>query len=70
MNVSREDARKSLSTAQDVTVQTHRAIASAYANPLLILWGVLWIIAFTAAHFYPDHDFHIFLNVFLFLPYS
>jgi len=61
MNISQEDARKSLSTVQDVIVQTHRAIASAYANPLLILWGVLCIIAFTAAHFYLAHAFYIFM---------
>jgi hypothetical protein len=59
MNVSKEEARASLSTVRDVMSQTHRAIASAYANPLLILWGVLWIIAFTAAHFYLSYAFHI-----------
>jgi len=61
MNVSQTEAQESLSTVQDVTVQTHRAIASVYANPLLILWGLLWIIAFTAAHFYLAYDFHIFM---------
>ena len=61
MNISQEDAQESLSKIQGVMVQTHRAIASAYANPLLILWGVLWITAFTAAHFYADYDFHIFM---------
>ncbi len=61
MNVSHENAQESLSTIQDVTVRTHRAIASAYASPLLILWGVLCIIAFTAAHFYLAHAFYIFM---------
>ena len=46
MNVSHENAQESLSTIQDVTVRTHRAIASAYANPFMILWGVLCITAF------------------------
>jgi hypothetical protein len=61
MNVSHENAQESLSTVQDVTVRTHRAIASAYASDLLILWGALWTIEFTAAHFYPAYAFHIFM---------
>jgi hypothetical protein len=61
MNVSQEEAQASLSTVRDVTTRTHRAIASAYANPLLILWGVLWTIAFTAAHFHLSYAFHIFM---------
>ena len=60
MNVSQEEAQASLSAIRDVTVRTQRAIASAYANPLLILWGVLWIIAYTATHFYLSYAFHIF----------
>jgi len=63
MNVSQEDARESLSTVHDVTVQTQRAITSAYVNPLLILWGVLWIVSFTAAHFYLSYAYHIFMSM-------
>ena len=61
MNVSQEDARASLSTIRDVSVQTKRAFTSAYANPLLILWGLLWIIAFTATHFYIAYAWQIFI---------
>jgi hypothetical protein len=60
MNVSQKDAQASLSTVRDVTVRTQRAIASVYANPLLILWGMLWIIAYTTTHFYLSYAFHIF----------
>lgn len=60
MNISQEEARESLSKVHDVTVQTQRAITSAYANPILILWGVLWIIAFTATHFYLGYAYQIF----------
>lgn len=63
MNVSQQDARESLSKAHDVMLQTHRAIASAYASPLLILWGLLWVIAFTSSHFYFDYAFHIFMGM-------
>jgi len=61
MNVSQEDAKASLSSVQNVMIQTHKAIASAYANPSLIMWGVLWIIAFTATHFYYTYAFYIFM---------
>ena len=50
MNISQDDAQESLSTVQDVTVQTHKAIVSAYANPFLILWGLhisIWLTPFT-----------------------
>lgn len=60
MNVSQEEAQASLSTVRDVTTQTHKAITSAYANPMLIMWGVLWIIAFIVTHFYLAYAFYIF----------
>jgi hypothetical protein len=60
MNVSQEEARASLSSVRDATVRTHRAIISTYANPLLILWGTLWIIAYISTHFYLSYAFHIF----------
>jgi hypothetical protein len=61
MNISHEDAQASLSTVDNVMDQTRKAIASAYVNPSLILWGLLWIIAFTATHFYLEYAYHIFM---------
>jgi len=63
MNISQEEAQASLSSVREVTSRTQRAIASAYANPLLILWGMLWIIAYTATHFYLAYAFHIFTTM-------
>lgn len=60
MNVTQKDAQTSLSAVHDVMQQTRRAIASSYANPLLILWGLLWIITFTVTHFYHMYAFGIF----------
>jgi hypothetical protein len=60
-SISQEDAQASLSTVQDVMNQTNKAIASAYANPALILWGALWVIAFIASHFYLAYAYHIFM---------
>jgi len=61
MNVSQEEARASLSTVDNVMGQTHKSIASAYANPSLMMWGILWLIAFTATHFYYAYAFYIFM---------
>jgi len=60
MNVSKEDARASLSAIRDVSIQTERAAISAYVSPMLILWGTLWIIAFTVNYFYIEYAQHIF----------
>jgi len=61
MNVSQEDAQASLSTVNDVMDHTQKALSSAYSNPLLIMWGLLWIIAYTSTHFYHMYAFHIFM---------
>lgn len=61
MNISEQDARASLSSVQNVMVQTRKSLASAYVNPLLIMWGLLWIIAFTTTHFYIPYAYHIFM---------
>lgn len=63
MNVSQEEAQESLSAVRDATVRTHKAITSTYANPLLILWGTLWIIAYTSTHFFLSYAFHIFMTM-------
>jgi hypothetical protein len=60
MNISKEDAQASLSAIRGVRIQTQRAAISAYVSPMLILWGTLWVIAFTANHFYIEYGQHIF----------
>jgi hypothetical protein len=61
MDISQEDAQKSLNQIQNASAQMRKAIASSYASDLLILWGVLWAVAFTIAHFYLAYAFHIFM---------
>ena len=52
MNISHEDARRSLTMIEDTSIQTGRSIAAAYASPLLMLWGLVWIVAFIGTHFF------------------
>jgi hypothetical protein len=61
MNMTQQEAQASLSAVDDVMLQTRRAIASSYANPLLILWGALWVVAFTTTQFYYIYAFKIFM---------
>ena len=61
MNVSQKDAQDSLAAVKETMTKTHKAIASGYASDLLIMWGLLWAMAFTATHFYLDHAFYIFM---------
>jgi len=53
MNISHEDARRSLTMIEDTSAQTGRSIAAAYASPLLILWGLVWVAAFIETHYFP-----------------
>jgi hypothetical protein len=55
-----ENAQESLDAIEEVMAQTRKAIASTYANPLLILWGALWVASFTAAQFYLVYAHYIF----------
>jgi MFS family permease len=52
MNVSNEDAQASLAAVTETMLRTRKAIAAGYSSPLLILWGLLWVAAYTASHFY------------------
>jgi len=60
---SPESAQDSLAVIEQVMAQTHKAIASTYANPLLVLWGILWVVSFTAAQFYLAYADYIFWSM-------
>lgn len=59
MNISEEEARNSLEQIHTVAGQTRRAIASSYASPLLILWGLIFVVAYTGTHFFGAWASHI-----------
>jgi hypothetical protein len=52
MNVTNDDAVQSLMQVEQTIAKTRKAVAAAYSSPLLILWGLLWVAAYTATHFY------------------
>jgi MFS family permease len=60
MNVSNEEARESLASANDTILRTRKAIAVAYSSPLLIIWGSILAAAYVATHFYLKYAASIF----------
>jgi hypothetical protein len=52
--VSKDEALASLAEIQRVVVQTRRTLASGAAAPILILWGLIWIVGFADTQFHPD----------------
>jgi hypothetical protein len=52
MNISDEEARNSLDQVQAVTSRTRKTIAASYDSGLLIVWGLIWLIAFMGTHFF------------------
>jgi hypothetical protein len=58
-----ENAQDSLAAIEEIMKQTRKAIASTYANPMLILWGILWVVSFATAQFYLKYVDYIFWSM-------
>jgi hypothetical protein len=52
--ITRDEARSALDEIENIGRQTRRAIAAGCAAPMLILWGVIWIIGFSAEQYLPQ----------------
>ncbi len=61
MNVSDEEAQNSLDQIQAVTRRTRKTIAASYDSGLLIMWGLIWLIAFMGTHFFVAWAWHIWM---------
>ena len=61
MEISKEDAEKSLNRVQTVSAQTRRSVAAHYASPLLVLWGLICITAYIGTHFFVHWAYHIWM---------
>lgn len=51
MNISIEDARGALNLVQESQDRLRKAISAGYASNLLMLWGAIWLVGFTALQF-------------------
>jgi hypothetical protein len=54
MNINDQQAKESLEMIQQTTKETKKALNSD-AYPWLLLWGGLWMVAYTICHFYGEH---------------
>ena len=61
MNISEQDAQDSLNQIQTVSVRTRKTVIASYDSPVLILWGAIWVIAFTGTHFFLTWVWHIWM---------
>jgi hypothetical protein len=53
MQVSLEEAQKSLAQVEDTVERTKRLLAYGGADMLFIVWGVIWTLGFALTHFVP-----------------
>ena len=56
MEMTREQARDSLSEIREVSQRLRRSLAASDAGGHLILWGIVWIGAFLVCGFWPDRS--------------
>jgi hypothetical protein len=52
MDISRQEAQDSLKEIEAVSLDTRKTLVASYASGLLILWGLIWIVAFVGTHLY------------------
>ncbi len=55
MNISVKDAQNSLQDVAKVGLDMQRSILATYASGYMILWGVIWAVAFSLTHFMPEN---------------
>lgn len=53
MEISPEEARESLHEIEQVIANTRRSIGRGQSSGILILWGVIWSIGYSASQFFP-----------------
>ena len=53
MNITNEDAVRSLAQAEDIMAKTRQSLISTFAGPFLILWGFIWVVSYLGTHFFP-----------------
>lgn len=53
--VTKAEAQASLAEIDRVIDQTRKIIAHGSTAPILMLWGVIWIVGFADTQFYPDN---------------
>jgi hypothetical protein len=55
VNINDQQAKETLKMIQQTTEKTKKALTSYDSSPWLLLWGGVWIAAYTTCHFYLQH---------------
>ena len=61
MNISKEDAKQSLTLIENTAAKTQKSLAAYYTCPFVLTWGLVWLLAFLGCHFYPKSSNKIWL---------
>ncbi len=61
--ITPDAARASLAEVDRVVTLTRQTIATSCTTPLFILWGIIWVIGFTATQFFPAWAFRLWLGL-------
>jgi len=54
MEVTEKQAQEALQDVESVAKSVQRKLAYGIAGPILVLWGVVWIVCFALTHFAPQ----------------
>ena len=63
MNISKEEARESLSAVQNTVERTKKAIAGGGGDSLFIVWGVIWFLGYMCMQMLPPVAVWIWLGL-------
>jgi hypothetical protein len=53
--ITKEEAQASLEEIDRIILLTRRGIARAGTAPIVIMWGIIWMIGFAGVQFFPEH---------------
>ncbi len=56
MEINRAEAEASLGEIKQAMADTRAAISTGIASPILMIWGVIWALAFGASYVWPDRQ--------------
>jgi hypothetical protein len=51
-----ENVHESLAAVENTMLRTRKAVAASNGSPFLMLWGLLWTIAYASSYFYPEYS--------------
>lgn len=54
MNVTRDEALTALEAVREIEARTRRAVNLAGGGPILMIWGIVWLLGYLGGAVYPD----------------